>query len=208
MKKTILTAAIVAAAAYAADGQVRVGLKAGLNAYNFSGNDAASEFETKLSFHAGGIVNFPVAKNFSVQSEVVLSGEGTKISEGQFTARYNFNYVNIPILAQFNSSSGFYAEAGPQIGFLASGKYKEDDGEEEYEVDIKNSFNSVNFSAAIGAGYRHSSGFGAGVRYNLGLVNIYDYEEGDLKSGGFQVGVSYLFGVNGGEAKKTVAKTY
>ena len=68
------------------------------------------------------------------------------------------------------------------------------------DTDIKDNLNSTNFSFAIGAGYKLASGLGFGARYNLGLSNIADESESDLKVGGFQVGLSYTFG--GGKKSK------
>ncbi len=208
MKKIVLVLAIIAATTYAADAQIRFGLKAGLNGYDFKGDDL-DDYETKLGLHFGGLVNIPVSENFSIQPELLYSDEGGKYSESGYTDKYNLSYLNIPILAQLNTSSGFYAEVGPQVGFLLSAKNKwEYEGEEDSE-DVKEYFKGINFSAAIGAGYRHSSGFGIGARYNLGLANVLDEdttEGSSAKLSGFQVGVSFLFGGSGGEAKKAVTK--
>ncbi len=207
MKKIILAMAIAATTVYTAGAQVRFGIKAGLNGYNFSGDDADDDYKTKIGLNGGGLVNIPVAENFSVQPEVLYSSEGSQYTQSPYTVKLNLTYINVPVLIQFNSSSGFYVEAGPQIGFLASAKRVDKGDDFEDEEDIKEVFKTTNISVAGGAGYRHSSGFGIGARYNFGLVNIVDDEDADIKTGGFQVGISYLFGgKTGGEAKKAVTK--
>lgn len=194
MKKVFLVFAIVIAAV-SVQAQVGVGVKAGLNGYNFSGDDVEGEdFKTKFGFHAGGFVNIPVSSNFSVQPELLYSMEGATQKESGSDINFNLNYINIPVLLQFNSQSGFYAEGGPQIGFLTSAK-AETSG---VDVDLKEFLKGTNFSFALGAGYRLSSGLGFGARYNLGLSNISDETDSELKTGGFQIGISYKFG-----AKKT-----
>ncbi len=198
MKKVVLVLAVIAIG-FAAEAQVKFGVKAGLNAYNFSGDDADDEFETKIGFNAGGLVNVPISDKFSFQPELLFSAEGAKISEGDDRINYNLNYINIPLLAQFNSASGFYAEAGPQIGFLMSAKADSKIGGVSTDEDIKDQLHSTNFSFAIGAGYKLASGLGFGARYNLGISNIVDESESDLKVGGFQIGLSYTFG--GGKSK-------
>ncbi|MBK8951725.1 MAG: PorT family protein [Chitinophagaceae bacterium] len=189
MKKVLLSLVVIATTVFVSQAQVSFGAKAGLNLYNFSGSDADG-FDSKVGFNVGGLVNIPVSDNFSVQPELIFSTEGAKASEGSVTMNYNMNYLNIPIMLQYNTASGFYAEAGPQIGLLMSAKVKVDSESE----DIKDSFKSTNFSLGIGLGYRLANGLGFGARYNLGLGNIVDETDVDVKLGGFPVGVSFKFG--------------
>ena len=203
MKKIILALVVLTTTFYVSDAQIRFGLKAGASFYNFGGDDAEDlDLDSKISFNAGGMVNIPISENFSFNPEVIFNGEGAKMEEGDDRVNYNLGYINVPLLLQFNSTSGFYAEFGPQVGFLMSAKYDFKIGGVEGDEDIKESFKGTNFSVALGAGYRMSNGFGIGARYNLGLSNIADEDDADLKTRGFQVGVSFLFGGSGGEAKK------
>jgi Outer membrane protein beta-barrel domain len=201
MKKVVLVLAIIAVG-FGAQAQVKFGVKAGLNGYNFSGDDTDGEnFKTKIGFNAGGFANIPVGEKFSVQPELIYSVEGAKISEGEDRVNYNMNYINIPVLVQFNSASGFYAEAGPQIGFLTSAKADTKIGGVSTDTDVKEFFKGTNFSAAIGLGYKLSSGLGFGARYNFGLGNIGEEAGSDIKLGGFQVGLSFSFGGGKKETK-------
>lgn len=195
MKKVfVLVAAVVLVSAVQAQkGSIKFGVKAGANFYKFSGDDA--DFgdvspKIQVGIAGGGLVNIPVSDMFSVQPEVLFSMEGTKYEESGDKLMYKTNYINIPVLFQYNNASGFYAETGPQIGFLMSAKA--DDGSNS--TDVKDSFKGTNFSWALGLGYKMKSGFGFGARYNLGLGNIVDESDIDIKLGGFHVGVFYLFG--------------
>jgi opacity protein-like surface antigen len=63
--------------------------------------------------------------------------------------------------------------------------------------DVKEDLETMNFSWAIGAGYKLSNGLGFGARYNLGLSNIAktdDSGEGKVKSNVIQIGLTYTFG--------------
>ena len=203
MKKIILALVVLTTTFYVSDAQIRFGLKAGASFYNFGGDDAEDlDLDSKISFNAGGMVNIPISENFSFNPEVIFNGEGAKMEEGDDRVNYNLGYINVPLLLQFNSTSGFYAEFGPQVGFLMSAKLDQKMGGVESDTDIKDNFKSTNFSVALGAGYRMTNGFGIGARYNLGLSNILEADDTDLKTRGFQVGVSFLFGGSGGEAKK------
>src|SRR5207244_2357162 len=94
------------------------GAKAGLNLATVTGN-AVENTSMLPSFHVGGTANFLINDNFMIQPEVLYSGKGVK-SSNQGT--FKFSYVEVPVLVQYKTSSGFFVEAGPQIGFLVSAK--------------------------------------------------------------------------------------
>lgn len=187
MKKLLFVFAAVAIVAVAqAQGTPKFGLKAGLNLSSFGGDDADG-YKSKIGFNGGGLVNIPVSSTFSIQPEVLFSLEGAK-AEDDDDLKLNLSYINIPVLAQYNNPSGFYAELGPQIGFLMAAKTDPGD------VDVKDSFKSINFSVALGAGFKTKSGFGVGARYAFGLANIVDYDDVDVKLSNLSIGVFYMFG--------------
>lgn len=188
MKKLLLVVAVLVAGA-TVQAQIKFGAKAGANISMWGGDDA-DEAKSKFGFHAGAIVNIPVSSMFSVQPEVLFSAEGAKFDASPDDVNYNLNFINIPILAQYNNPSGFYAETGPQIGLLMSAKAKMGDESEDY----KEFFKGSNFSWAIGAGYKMPNGFGFGARYVLGLSNILDEDDADIKQSNFAFGIFYMFG--------------
>lgn len=191
MKKLIVILAIATTSFASAQAQTSFGIKAGLNGYSLTGDDTDGiNFKTKFGGNGGFFANIPLSTQFSLQPEAVFSMEGAKISEGGQTGTFALNYVNVPVLVQFNTTSGFFVEAGPQIGFLTSAKAKAD-GEEE---DLKDGLKSTAFSIALGAGYKLTENVRVNGRYNLGVSNIVDESGSDLKTSGFQIGLSYSFG--------------
>ena len=203
MKKLLIVFSAVALAvtANAQKGSTTFGVKAGANFYSIGGSDADEagldeKRKTKIGLAIGGLVNIPVSTQFSVQPEVLFSQEGNLQKEGDVKVAINLAYINIPVMLQYNNPSGFYAETGPQVGFLMSAKSKIDDGTDEEETDIKDELKSIGFSWALGAGYKLKNGLGFGARYNLGLSTLDDAEEDATKltSSGFHVGVFYTFG--------------
>lgn len=166
--------------------QIKFGIKVGLNLANLTGDVEGAKMIP--SFHAGALVNFALNETIGVQPEVLFSGQGTKGSGGKDV----LSYVNVPLLVQYNHTSGFYAEAGPQIGFLISAKEKlswRDD------FDLKNSFKSIDFSGAVGLGFKTSMGLGFGARYNFGLTNlIKERDAGKIKNSVIAIHVFYMFG--------------
>lgn len=199
MKKIILSVVMLSATFFVSQAQVQYGLKAGANFYTFGGDEVENEdLNSKFGLHIGGLVNFSVSEKFKVQPEIVFSIQGSKQTDGTDELNWNFNYLNIPIMAQFYVSNGFFLETGPQIGFNLKAEIK--DEESGTTLDLDDEIKSSDISWGLGAGYKTASGFGFGARYNLGLSSIAEETDVDIKNRGFQVGVFYLFG--GKKAKK------
>ncbi|HRQ49130.1 MAG TPA: porin family protein [Agriterribacter sp.] len=195
MKKTLFLS-VLTLIAFTTQAQIKFGIKAGANFTTFSGSDATIEGMSpkyKVGFAGGGLVNIQLSEMFSLQPEVLYSMEGaTYTFEGE-SAHLKTDYINIPVLAQYNNASGFYAETGPQVGFLTSAKISADGN----SVNMKDFFKKTNFSWGFGAGYKLSNGLGFGARYNLGLTSIADADTDEsvsFKAAGFHIGLSYTFG--------------
>ena len=197
--KKILFLSVFTAAAFIGQAQIKFGIKAGANFSKFSGDDAkygGASPKFRTGFAGGGLVNIGLNEMFSVQPEVLYSMEGTMYKESGAKLIFKNDYINVPVLLQYNNPSGVYAETGPQIGFLMSAKMSDGDN----SVDAKDGFKKINFSWGLGAGYKLSNGLGIGARYNLGLANIIDNsgsesgESSNVKLGGFHIGLFYTFG--------------
>lgn len=191
MKKLLFLAAFISAGILV-NAQVKFGVKGSANFYKFGGSDGGDieDQKMKVGFNAGGIANIPLSEMFSIQPELLYSNQGTAQKVGGETLSWNLNYINVPVMAQYNNPSGFYAETGPEFGFLMSAKAKFD-GESE---DIKEFFSGFNFSWGIGAGYKLPSGLGFGARYNQGITTISDDSDTKVTNNGFTVGLFYMFG--------------
>lgn len=173
------------------------GVKAGLNLSNLKAKygDNTESLDTKPGFHVGAYANVPLASSLSFNPELQFAQEGAKQEEDGYKSTSKLNYLNLPLLVQYNAS-GFFAETGPQVGLLLSAKNKtEYDGQEE-ETDVKDDMNSTSFAWAIGLGYRMPAGLGIGARYNLGLSNLAKDAEDDykIKSNVIQISLSYTLG--------------
>jgi Outer membrane protein beta-barrel domain len=199
MKKIILALVVLTTTVFASKAQVQFGLKAGANFYTFGGNDAEGEnLNSKFGLNIGGLVSLPVSAKFKVQPEVVFSIQGAKQDDGG-TVNFNFNYINIPVMAQVFVTDGLFFETGPQIGFNMKADVKvEGAGTEDVEDQVK----GTDFAWGLGAGYRTNSGFGVNARYNLGISNISEEAGSELKNRGLQFGFFYIFGGNKGKDTK------
>lgn len=184
MKKVILTTIIAICATFAAQAQkLSFGVKGGLNVASLSDVNGSA----KLSGHIGGFANFRFT-NWAIQPELLFSGQGAQ--DVLFDDdKWALSYINIPVLFQYYFLPEFYAEAGPQMGFLVSAKAKNDG----VSVDIKDSFKTVDIGSAIGAGYKFPIGVGVYARYNFGFTDLVDGGV-DPRNSVFQIGASYTFG--------------
>lgn len=199
MKRIILS--VVALVAFAstkavAQQQVKFGPKAGVNFSNISGLDNA---ETKTGFHVGAVAEIKFNEKFSIQPEVVYSAQGAKFTGsypliGNVEAKFNYDYINIPILAKYYFVDGFSVEAGPQIGFLVKAEDKVTNGSTEVTNDVKNNLNSTSFGLGFGLAYDLPMGVFINGRYNLGLSDIVKNNNNNAqKNSVIQIGIGYKF---------------
>ena len=193
MKKIFLLISIVACTALTKAQDVRkasFGIKGGANLFTIKGEDFDDGgFKTKIGPHAGIFYQIPVAPLFSIQPELMYSSEGIRYEDEDMKASMHLSYLNLPVMFQFVTPSGFYAETGPQLGFVLKAKSKfEPSLGDKYEEDIEDDINTTPFSWGFGAGYTVGR-FGIGGRYNLGLSNLLKEEQtaSNYNSTGFQI---------------------
>jgi hypothetical protein len=184
---------------------VRFGVKAGVNLSKLRPNDVPSGADIstnlKTSFGGGFLVNIPFGTNLAFQPEVLFNGQGSKINVKQTvitttTDKYeqDLRYLSVPLMLQWKSTGGFYAEVGPQLSFLLDARY---DGQTEYENE--KAFENFEVSAGAGLGYMTRVGVGIGARYNHGFSNVLDNENSSdisMKHSVIHVGLFYHFGAN------------
>lgn len=192
MKKLILLVAVVLVGFNINAQGVDFGVKAGANFATIGGDDS-DEFGSRTSFHFGLTAAIAVSDNFAVQPELVYSAQGASLDFEGIEADVKLDYLNLPIMAQFQVADGFSIEVGPQFGFLMSAKV-EAGGEEE---DIKDDLKGLDLAAGVGVNYAMASGLNIGARYNLGLSNMNDGDDSDEFSNQnnvFQVSIGWTFG--------------
>ena len=168
----------------------KFGIKGGINLAKLTNQ---AEADWRLGFHAGLLSHIHVTPAFSLQPEVVYSSQGTEyeLSTGE-NLKLKLNYVNIPLLLQYNFDNGFRLQGGPQIGFLTGVADKV--GDVEINSVDSDDFNTVDFSIPLGISYLSYSGFGVDARYNLGVTDVLKNNSGNaVRNSVFQFGLFYLF---------------
>ncbi len=173
-------------------GHVNIGIKGGVNVYNVH-NDNNIKYDSKIGFNIGLLGHIHLNKNVAIQPEIVYSAQGAKYTVNNEETIYKLDYVNIPVLFQYMWDNGLRIQAGPQVGFLLSGKSKTNSTTVDHKADLK----PIDFAVSFGAGYIHpATGLGIDVRYNLGLSDINKNSTVVSTNRGLQVGLFYIFGKN------------
>ncbi len=176
MQKPILTLALVAGLAGAAQAQhrgqsssrdVSLGLKAGVAFTTLVGKDTQG-FNSMAGFHGGLFANIGINRMVAFQPELLYSQKGAKYNVGKADeGTLHLNYVDVPLAFHVNAD-GLFFEVGPQVGFLAAAKTKYGTA----TTDVTNGYNSVDFGYLAGIGYQQKQGLGVGLRYNGGFTNV------------------------------------
>ena len=190
MKKSFFTLTLIVFCAYGAIAQgISGGLKAGVNFANqkWSGDGFSASADARTGFHVGGYLNIGFSETFGVQPELIYNAVGAKIGE----AKFNTDYLSIPVMLKYNPVPIFNIHAGPQFGFLLSAK--------QDDQDIKDGFKGMDLGVGLGAGVDLPMGLGITARYVMGLSNISedadDVEGVSVKNTALQISISYrLFG--------------
>lgn len=168
----------------AAARQSNAGIKGGYNlaAVNFDGNGETGQ---RHGFHIGVYGESFISESFSIQPELLYSQQGYEIKDSNGTFTQKLDYINLPLMLKAYPSQNFFLEAGPQIGLAISHK-------EEYDGLFSSSqqYNPNNFDWGMdfGGGFKTNSGISLGVRYHLGLGDLYDQGKAQNRVWQFSVG--------------------
>ena len=185
--------------------QVKYGVKAGLNLANIneksslgSENDGKT---SKIGFHFGGTAEFPASEAVSVQTGLLFSSKGYKVSYEGASGSTNVNYLEIPINTIYKieiGSSKLCLSAGPYLGYAvsANAKYGDLEGDLKIGSGKEDDIKALDYGLNIGAGVELNDKITIGLQYGIGLANISPYTEYGFsaKNNVFGISVGYMFG--------------
>ena len=181
MKKIIfLLIAVAGSFSMQAQG-IDLGIKAGANFSNFSGDVDADGI---TSFHAGAVLELNFIPMISIQAEGLFSSQGAtyKNTALDIAKDINLDYISVPVMAKFYLlPDRLSLMAGPQFSFLVN------DAEEAFDT------KSFDLAASGGVELKIIAGLFAQARYNVGLNNVSDSDDIDIKNNVFQLSVGYMF---------------
>lgn len=190
--------------------KVKLGVKAGLNLASLTFDERELNSSSKTGFTAGLMVEVPMAKNFSLQPELLYSQQGTKISfsdkdvtNSNYKSTIRLNYLNIPVMLKYYVLEGLSVQAGPQIGILLKADNKYEDNflgyKNQESFDLKDYSTGIDTSVNFGLGYQFKEKFYADARYNISYSNVFKegdvnhFINNDMKNRVFQVTIGYFF---------------
>jgi hypothetical protein len=151
------------------------GFKGGLNFSNLY-TDNVDDNNVLTGFNAGLYAKFPISNNIAIQPEISYTTKGAELvynnAFAQGTAKFNVNYIEVPVLLVMNITDNFNVHVGPYAAYMVSGKTTNDSNfsSSESELDT-NDFNKFDAGLAGGVGIDLDV-VNFGVRYNYGLTKI------------------------------------
>lgn len=177
MKKILIISGMLISFFTTTQAQTYAGIKAGLNLSNMFIEEVNDE-NLKAGFNAGAFLHSELTEGVFLQPEINFTTKGSSVDYnygfGQGVTKYNFNYVEIPVLVGVELGPIFRMEAGPYGGFLINGKVVNDADDDIFDFDERinrDDFNSFDFGLAFGIGIGNDQ-IEFNARYNYGLNEI------------------------------------
>ena len=203
MKKLILTAAFsILIFQFNQAQELTFGVKGGINLASLGG-DVGPGAKGKMGFHLGGIAEYMLSDEFGVQAELLYSALGGKFEENDeefsIEEKTKLSYITLPIVGKYFVTEEIALEAGPQFGFLVGAESEFTatfNGETESGTeDISKGVNGLDLGFGLGGSFNTEGGLFFGLRYVLGLSNIYKDAEGgfSVNNNVFQASAGYKF---------------
>ncbi|MBA0883503.1 porin family protein [Flavobacterium undicola] len=161
------------------------GIKGGYNLASVSFDGNYGETDQRHGFHIGVYGESFIDRNFSVQPELLFSQQGYEITDNTGRFIQKLNYINVPVMFKAYPSNNLFLEIGPQIGWAITHKEIYDgyySSTTEYDPD------SIDWGMNFGAGIKTNSGINLGVRYHLGLGDLYDAQKAQNRVWMFSLG--------------------
>ena len=176
-------------------GQLTLMPKAGINISTITGDGINKK--SKVGLVAGIEAEYGISEKFGLQFGLLYSMEGCKsdavIAAGEgasaFRAegvKWNLDYINIPIMAQYYVVKGLAVKAGIQPAFNVRHKGSVDGNTANIE-----GVKSFNFSIPVGLSYEYQN-FVLDARYNIGVTKLVkDADQG--RNSTFAITLGYKF---------------
>ncbi len=174
----------------------RAGIKGGLNISNLYVDDVDDE-NARFGFNAGLYAQLFSSEVFAIQPELLYSTKGTRttynnVLMGEGDAKFNLNYLEVPVLAVIKLGSVAELHVGPYWSYLLSANIDYDGDTDTFRELDRDSFTSWDFGIAGGVGLN----FGAtqiGVRYSKGLRNLAESDDAEAQLGDVKNSCAQLY---------------
>ena len=202
MKKLFALVAMVIAAgtmqAQMAIGEFSVTPRVGLTLASLTSQDNS---KINVGIAAGAEAEYQVLDFLGVSAGLMYSQQGVSY-DGPGTNKWNLNYLNIPILANFYVYKDLALKVGLQPGFRLTATEKHENTKEEHLYDIKDYVEGFDLSIPMGVSYEYRN-FVLDARYNLGVTKILKGSNQDperyrrsSRNSVFMITLGYRFNLN------------
>lgn len=224
LAKCLLTG-VFALITLAATAQISIGPRVGVTLAKWSLNeDELADFgdiKNRSGLLAGVVAEIRLNDNFAIQPEINFMQKGFKSEYSEVDSIFGsleektnavINYLEVPVLLKAGASFGparVDVLAGPSFGYGLNGKVKYEftfDGEtekEEEDIDFEDDEISrldlgLQFGAAVTFGLGERANIFVDGRYLLGLTNLNDSGDDDIKAynRGIALSAGVLFSLN------------
>jgi Outer membrane protein beta-barrel domain len=157
--------------------KLKFGFKGGVNFANLYTQDVESN-NVLIGFNAGLFAKLPITSFLAIQPELLYSTKGAKLTYNNYfvngSAKFNLNYIELPVLLVINLTNNFNVHAGPYVAYLVDGNAVND--AQGTLLDIQNNlsnedYNRFDTGLSVGVGF-DSNQIGFGARYNYGLQKV------------------------------------
>ncbi|MFT5168753.1 MAG: hypothetical protein ACI8P3_003998 [Saprospiraceae bacterium] len=136
------------------------------NSPRFGSFDIKSE--KKVSYSINGYLGFKGKKFFGISLEPGFIQKGyhqRSLATGIEAYNINYNYINLPVLADFYIGNSIIVSIGPEISYLTKANVKS----ESFSNPLQYHIPDFELSGLIGIQFKITQHMDTGLRYNRGL---------------------------------------
>lgn len=158
-----------------------VGIKAGISWVNLklSRDIPGVELSSRSEIIVGAFYSINLFNFLAVQPELNYVTRGVNTTEGDEFGKWEFSYLEIPVLFKFKILSKGKIRPnifiGPYLAINTKSRVTETENNITEEADLEDFTESMDYGLVLGGCVEYKMGFGRlilDVRYNLGLVSI------------------------------------
>lgn len=157
--------------------KTRMGIKGGINFSNLY-TENSTDLKMLTGFNLGVFAKLPLLSIVSLQTELYYTTKGAEVTYDNIfangTARFNFNYLEVPLLLMVNLSKNVNIHAGPYGAFMVSGKATNQSNVSKFNYEDNldpDDYNRFDAGIVFGLGVDFGALSLAG-RYNYGLNKV------------------------------------
>ena len=186
----VLALVLISTFSFAQKIGVRAGAGLASTSLNYDGESEGLDLKSRVAFHLGVIGEFSFTKMLAVETGLMISQKGYRLSTsndyGDFKGSANIIYGEVPLKVKayytLDDDLKVFGTFGPYVGVAAMGSskysYKDDDGQTEkssdkfvFGNDEDSDLKRLDYGLGIGAGVAKGK-LQLGINYNFGLANL------------------------------------